>query len=450
MSVTRLRIGALVCVAMSVVGSGCVGPDGPAVGSLGVNLVGQAASGTVYRLRDARIAVLGPANKDWNSEDDPDQTSMSADVPVGDYSASLQDGWRLERLDRGSASPVTAQLISDNPARFTVAAMQRATVPLRFRVDAGEVDMAQGYDLVITVEEPQPPVVVIASTGYGPFFPAISLYPAGAQGDVAPLRRIAGGSTGLSSPRSLAILGDQMVVQNSLVDFDNMGSLAFYSVTASGDAAPARQIGGTFLSTISNSIDMATSNGEIYVLQTPVFSTNHIAVFPATAVGDVAPARALTLTLDTSQGDSPRVLAVGGGELYIASGPPNRIDVYPSTASGTATPTRTISVPDTGCPSGLVVQGGEIFVADLCSHDVRVFSAAASGAVAPLRVLAGADTGLRGPTKLAVFQGELYVCDFATNSVRVFPAGAGGNVAPTRVIVGPHTDLALPWGVAVF
>jgi len=455
MRAVRLHIGNLLCFALLGAATACIGSDDPALGTLRVNLVGQAPSGTVYRLRDARITVQGPANHDWNSEDDPDQTSMSADVPTGSYSALLQDGWRLERVDQSvghppgasSATPVTAQLVSDNPALFTVTAMQRTSVPLRFRVDGGDVDLTQGYDLVVTIEEPHAPVVAVASLGFSLFFPSISVYPAHGQGNVTPLRRIVGGSTGLSAPRSLAVLDDQFVVQTA----GEFGAgLSFYPTTGNGDLSPARQVGQlSFL----QPVDVAVFRGEIYMLKFPeVTDDSTVLVFPSTAAGAVPPARTLSFTLDREHGDVPTAFAFDNDEMYVTAAPPNRVDVYPATASGPVTPTRTIAIASTTrtCLAGVMVQGGELFVSDNCTPQVRVFSAAASGSVAPLRVIAGAATGLQGPVKMALFEGELYVCDYRSNSVRVFPAGADGNVAPTRVIEGPQTNLAFPWGVVVF
>jgi hypothetical protein len=448
MRVVKLPVGMLLWFATLGAVTGCADSDEPALGSLRLNLVGQAPSGTVYRLRDARITVQGPANHEWNSEDDPDQTSMSADVPTGSYAARLQDGWRLERLDQtpgqapsgSSPTPVTAQLISDNPALFAVTALQRTSVPLRFRVDGGDVDLTQGYDLVVTVEEPRAPLVAVTSLGVSLFFPSITVYPASAQGDVPPLRRIVGGSTGLAVPFSLGVVGDQFVVPTSAA----FGAgLSFYPTTGNGDISPARQIGSP---TLFNTRDMAVFQDEIYFL-----TDSSIAVFPATAIGFVVPTRTLSFTIDGGGGDRGIALAVDNGELYLAAGDPTRIDVYPASAAGTVTPTRSIAVmsPSSSCIAGVAVHGGEIFVSDDCARQVRVYSATASGSVAPLRVIAGADTGLQSPTKMAWFESELYVCD-GLDSVRVFPAGADGNVAPTRVIEGPRTNLSLPWGVVVF
>src|SRR5262245_58053163 len=154
-----------------VLGSGCVAVEDDREGTIGLELVGQSPSGTVYRLRDAVITVQGPSSTTiWHTEDDPNRTSLSANVVIGDYAASVQDGWRLERLDGGIATTVAAQLASDNPVLFAVTPLQRTNVPLQFRVNAEVVDMSQGYDIVVTVQE-SPPLMAVASTfsdGSGP------------------------------------------------------------------------------------------------------------------------------------------------------------------------------------------------------------------------------------------------------------------------------------------
>lgn len=144
--------------------SACHDPQAsPGTGTVAVNLVGQAPSGTIYRLRSAIIMVQGPTSTTfWDTEQDPTRTSLSANVVGGEYHAFLQEGWRLERLVPGQPpEPVAAALTSPNPQFFTVVDDQRTTVALRFRVAEGEIDLDQGYDIVIDVEEPS-----VATPGY--------------------------------------------------------------------------------------------------------------------------------------------------------------------------------------------------------------------------------------------------------------------------------------------
>jgi cysteine-rich repeat protein len=57
-------------------------------------------------------------------------------------------------VEGASTTAVPAELKSNNPVQFTVAEHQRTTVPLRFRVFGEDIDLSQGYDIVIDIEEP--------------------------------------------------------------------------------------------------------------------------------------------------------------------------------------------------------------------------------------------------------------------------------------------------------
>ncbi len=157
-STVRVCRVALVSLATALSGaalSACTSAGDGTIGTISVNLVGQAPSGTVYRLRDATIVVQGPTTTTtFHTEDDPDRASLSADVEVGSYSSTLQPGWRLERVQGASATTVPAELKSNNPVQFAVAEDQRTTVPLRFRVLGEDIDLTQGYDIVLDIEEP--------------------------------------------------------------------------------------------------------------------------------------------------------------------------------------------------------------------------------------------------------------------------------------------------------
>ena len=107
-----------ICAAASCAGA----PDEERTGELSVNLVGAAQSGVIYRLRNAIITVDGPSSAVFNTEGDPTQTSLSANVVVGNYVATVQGGWQLERIDGPSATPVDATLVSENPTSTSASA----------------------------------------------------------------------------------------------------------------------------------------------------------------------------------------------------------------------------------------------------------------------------------------------------------------------------------------
>jgi hypothetical protein len=151
----RISVGMLgLATALAIAGCG----DEPATdhGTVEVSLIGQAPSGTTYRLRSAIIMVQGPATTQFfDTEENPDSPTISADVVVGNYHAFLQEGWQLERLAAdGTAGAVEAQLISPNPQSFVVTPDARTQVQLLFRVDGVDVPMDRGsFDIVIGVDE---------------------------------------------------------------------------------------------------------------------------------------------------------------------------------------------------------------------------------------------------------------------------------------------------------
>jgi len=132
----------------------CIDSNDDFTGTIELKLVGQAPSGAVYRLRDATITVQGPTStKVWSTEDDPNRTSLAANVVTGGYTALLAPGWRLERVEGPSTQTVPAELVSPNPSAFTVEALARTPVPLSFRAFEEQIDMGQGYEIVLEVEE---------------------------------------------------------------------------------------------------------------------------------------------------------------------------------------------------------------------------------------------------------------------------------------------------------
>lgn len=404
--------------------AGCAASDA-SLGSMTIHLVGQAPSGTVYRLRHAAISVTGgPTTRIWNTEDDLERTSLSDDVAVGNYVVSVAPGWSLERLDGSSVTPVIAQLISDNPASFTVAPHQRTTVPLRFHVDGEDIDLAQGYEIVVAVEETAPQLIVVANS-HNFESGSITVYAASANGDVAPLRTIAGPRTMLTEPDGVAVTADEIIVCDAF-------AVSVFPLRASGDIAPTRQITGSETDIVT-CLDVAVANEEIYVAD-----LNELLVFPVTANGNITPSRRIR---GFSFADS---LAVEGGELYVADS--GGVFVFSLPLTEDAEPVRFIS---SRCASGIALDEGELVVGDDCLPGLHVYPADADGEVAPLRTLSGPDTGIAGPEQVARFRDHLYVAHIDPDRVLVFAETAAGNTAPLRSIGGPGSGVVAPSDVAV-
>lgn len=138
-------------------------------------------------------------------------------------------------------------------------------------------------------------------------------------------------------------------------------------------------------------------------------------------------------------------------EVLVANyGPPASITTYAATASGNVAPLRTLSLP-VG-PSDLFVDtvNDELYV--VYGHaNVDVFSRSAIGGASPIRKIAGASTQLGGATSVSVdaVNNEIFVANTASQSVAVFPRSANGNVAPIRILQGTNTTLCVPASIFV-
>jgi hypothetical protein len=113
------------------------------VGTLNMPLVSQ-ANGVTYRLRNAVFVVNGPQAAVLSSEDDPNATTISAELESGDYSIDLQDGWTLERLDGTAFVQVDATLISPDPTTFHISANTPTGVTYQFSTNGVIVSIGKG------------------------------------------------------------------------------------------------------------------------------------------------------------------------------------------------------------------------------------------------------------------------------------------------------------------
>lgn len=122
------------------------------VGTLSMNLVATTATGDVFRLRGAQFAVSsgGFDAQVLTTEDDPDATSLSSELPAGDYSVELRDGWYLEKRVGASYQPVDAVLQS--PVVVEVAVAEGVTTPVSYQFKAFGQQVAFGGTLEITTE----------------------------------------------------------------------------------------------------------------------------------------------------------------------------------------------------------------------------------------------------------------------------------------------------------
>lgn len=252
--------------------------------------------------------------------------------------------------------------------------------------------------------------VVFVSDFYGK---AIRVYPAGANGNVAPLRTLT--TEYLGQPRHVAVdtVNDEIllpVMGCCIGAFDRYGS---------GNVGFPRRLiswGGVAgnVTRLNSPLGLAVlPNDEIVVADrasaTPG-TTGVLLYFARTATGNTAPLRAL-------EGPATQLGDYVAGVIYRAQS--NELIVS-------------------------AVQGGQA--------KILTFPAGASGNTAPTRVLQGSG-GIESPTAITYEpDGDLIYINagaYSSSSPRVlaFPRTASGTVAPVRVLAGATTQVQQPYGL---
>lgn len=283
---------------------------------------------------------------------------------------------------------------------------------------------------------------------------SVTVYDAGANGNVAPLAAIAGSNTQLGPAEGVAFdAAGNIYVSNKGVGCVT-SCIAIFAAGASGNVAPLRTICGdkTQLTGLIGGIAV-DSAGYIYVADAP----ESILVFAPGASGNVAPVRVINGS-NTGLATPIGIALDAAGHLYVANetasaGPvPGSITEYAPGASGNAAPVAAIVGLTTGVasPRGLALANGNIYVTNIGAPapepSITVYPQGANGNVAPQNMITGPNTMLFGGTGIAVdASGAIYTANNNSPSyITVYAPGASGNATPARTIEGSNTQLGLP------
>jgi DNA-binding beta-propeller fold protein YncE len=260
--------------------------------------------------------------------------------------------------------------------------------------------------------------------------PSITVYGAGDSGTVGARDTIAGNNTSLAAPTGIAVDGaGNIYVANP--GYPTFG-VTVYAAGADGDVAPTATI--TFPGGAPYGVAL-DGGGNLYL--TNPAGTPSVVVFALTGGATLT----ATITGDATGLNTPGGIAVGNGNIYVTNFGGPTITVY-STAglSGTVNlaPTATITSSSLIGPTGITLDAaGNIYVANTNGNSITVFAAAANGASTPTATIFGTTTGLAQPYGIALDgAGNIYVGNQGNNSINVYAAGTNGNVAPTATIRG--------------
>jgi hypothetical protein len=144
-------------------------------GRLELGLTGVSNAGVSYRLMGlfTITSVDNAFTRQLSTEDDPDATSISLDVPAGAYNVQLSPGYQVRRVtpvqpgkDHETVNLVNAVLISANPQRVVVSSGESELAVFRFRIGEDDFDTGPGRVTVVAEfdEAKAPPPACEADT----------------------------------------------------------------------------------------------------------------------------------------------------------------------------------------------------------------------------------------------------------------------------------------------
>ena len=121
----------------------------------------------------------------------------------------------------------------------------------------------------------------------------MTVYRAGARGDSAPIKTISGSNTGLNGPQQIALdTHGRIYVVNGRGGSGRPFSVTVYATLANGNVAPIRTIAGSKTRMYSPAGVAVDGSGHIYIANSsdPLFGHGHtVTVYAAFANGNVAP-----------------------------------------------------------------------------------------------------------------------------------------------------------------
>ena len=193
----------------------------------------------------------------------------------------------------------------------------------------------------------QCPCLYVASPIYKGYTdkPRITVYAQGASGDVPPIQEIIGSNTGLEYPIAVAV--DQtknIYVADDTAGTNHYGAITVYAAGATGNVAPTATITGSNTGLYApQGIAINPVNGDIYVSNSARSASygGSITIYEAGSNGNASPLGAIQGS--ATQLGNPYGLALdGSGNIYVAIAESNAVAVYAAGSTGNVVPTQTI------------------------------------------------------------------------------------------------------------
>lgn len=205
--------------------------------------------------------------------------------------------------------------------------------------------------------------------------------------------------------------------------------------SANGNVGPRWTIGGsqtelvfpTYLAVDPTTESLWVSQGAIY---------NSILEFARDARGNVAPLVTIHDPLCSNGSNGSYSLAVDtSGDLFVAVWAGAGNDCILMFPPGSQTATKEIDDPALMRPEGLIYSNGMLYVADMDANAIDGYPSTASGTTSPTFQITGAATQLKSPQSIGFDKdGALYVDQRDSATILAYDHPVAGNMAPTRTI----------------
>ncbi len=321
-------------------------------------------------------------------------------------------------------------------------------IPARTRALGPLLGLALGLSAGMVTFDPASARTTLAAVPSPPGQPGASAAhsstwatPSYRRADLALLSRIAGPTTGFTTPREVGIDGSGNVYVSHLVDA-NTGehAISVFGKNAAGDVAPSRLLRGPDTGLLHGARGVSVlPNGDIVTCNFLGNTTpGRILVFDKDATGNT-PAKRSIDGVNTNLSQSNACTTDANGRIYVASrGRVDGVLVFSPGAQGDTPPERAIYGGLTGFSDPIdiaVDSAGFVYVADYAKGDVRVFAPTASGGTPPSRIIKGS---FSRPISVAVDSvGNVYVGDspkdgMTSGALHVFAPGE--NKSPVTVL----------------
>jgi hypothetical protein len=297
---------------------------------------------------------------------------------------------------------------------------------------------------------------------------SITVYRAGASQNTAPLYVIAGSRTGISSPGQLAqdAAGNLYVANGSITATSANPGILVFAHGANGNVAPIGKLAGP-RTQIHNVQAMTVDRGTGKIFVNDSASSNpfygNLLRFAPGASGDVAPLarsandyRAVALASDSTGGNllethipaSPNAdyFGIATYAKQFANGAP-LVDLFGIGAFGAT------GIADDPTTRTYWTSNGGIyrFAENTVGHGAVNSVVPAAFTPAPLGIITsdvcGSQLALDNERYLYVVHARQAGC--AADAINVYLPDAAGSVAPARVLSGPATKLSAPYGIYV-